>query len=124
MNLMSAENFFEKEPCAEPVRGIIDPYQTVYIKRGFAVIPRTGFIFSKERAGYILTDEDTACVDSSSQYNTFSFQEPADGRQKTCKAVDGKHPDGSISHKYPVVFFQGMKSGKEDFHAPSGHSAC
>ena len=70
---MSAENLFEKKSGTEPVGCIIKPDQAVYIKRRFAVVPGTGFIFSKEKAGYILACKNAACIDSSSQHKAFSF---------------------------------------------------
>ena len=120
---MSAENFFKDKSGAEPQRRVIQADQPVDVIGGAAVVPGAGVKLTEKGTGEIFAKEDTTGIHTSSEYQVPAFQESADGGEKACHPVDGKHPDGSVSRQCVVFAVEGVQAGEKDLHAPAGRPA-
>ena len=81
-------------------------------------------MFLKEAAGNKFAKKNAARIDAAPKKGVPTFQQAADGGEKTCCAIDRKHPDGGVSHKFIILIADRMQACVNDFHAPSGESAC
>lgn len=93
------------------------------MKRAVAVVPRAAVVLFQKPAAQIFPSKDQAHISQPSEQNRTFFYKAADGSQKSGAAVDGEHPEGSMSCQFLVFAGQCAQSGEADFHAPAGEAA-
>lgn len=80
-------------------------------------------MFLKETAGNKFAKKDAARIDAAPKKSVLTFQQAADRGEKTCCAIDRKHPDRGASDQSEFFFLKGMKCCEYDFHAPTQGAA-
>ena len=70
---MSAQNFFKEKTGTKPKWCIVEADESMHICTGMTVIPWTGFEFPEKRTRHILSGENKAGINSSSDHDIFSF---------------------------------------------------
>ena len=94
------------------------------MKRAVAVVPRAAVVLFQKPAAQIFSSKDQAHISQPSEQNRTFFYKAADGSQKSGAAVDGEHPEGSMSRQFPVFSGQCPQGCEADFHAPAGDAAA
>ena len=121
--ISSLYDFFKEQSGDEPQRCVIKADQSVDIVLCMAVIPWAGAVPSQKTSGEEFSRKDTAGIDNSSDQKITLPQQTAQRCQKTGHTVDRKHPDRSMGCQFVLIFPQGSKPRKYNFHAPSHDAA-
>lgn len=77
----------------------------------------------QEAACKIFSCKDAKRVNTASDRKGQAFQLFKQGIQKAGTAINGKHPDGSMTRQTQVSFAKAVQGSKNDFKTPSKESA-
>lgn len=94
------------------------------MKRAVAVVPGAAVVLFQKFAAQIFPAKDQTHISQPSEQNRTFFYKTADGSQKSGAAVDGEHPEGSMSCQLLVFGGQCAQCCEADFHAPAGEAAA
>lgn len=75
------------------------------------------------KAAAKFAEENKQGVDASPEEKGTFGKQAVNRRDKTGHSVNRKHPDGGVAGQCKVFFVKGMKTGKQDFEAPSQSAA-
>lgn len=71
--LFTAKEPFKEQPAYKPYRNVIQPYNSLIVMSGLAVIPGTSLEFLKSDTGYKLRQIYYYSIDTSSAQDIFTF---------------------------------------------------
>lgn len=102
------DNLFHQKACAEPVRGVVEPDNAVYIPRR-AVVPGTAVFFGKQMSGCIFGTENAEHIDGAADKPVTVPKQHPDGAQQTGEPVNREHPEGCLSGQFLIASAERLK---------------
>ena len=112
---------FEKKSGQKPPGSIIQPDDPADMETASAVVPGTEIVFPQQTSAEIFHGEDHCHIEQTA-FQTADTQfrkEPFKGHEQAGGAVDGKHPQGSVTGEAKIPAPQGMQGREQDLHAPA-----
>lgn len=117
------EETFKEQTCAEPVWGVVEPYDPINIPTALSVVPWAELIFGEQPAGEIFRGKDHAHIGQATEPERSFPDDTVHKGDDGGTSIDGKHPDRGDASQGQVAVAQRADGGEDDFHAPAGQTA-
>ncbi len=121
--IICGEQAFKEQAGKEPVWKVIQADHTLYLPSGTLIIPGACPAAVKKPACKIFAQKYAGCIDAAAEGKGEMLQDPKQRTKQTGAAIDGKHPQGGLSHQGHISLAQGIKGGESNFKAPSRQPA-
>lgn len=113
----------EEEPGDKPAGGEIEADYPGQVPAAALVVPRAQFAPVQPHAREKFPGKNQPHVCQAAEKHGTVPKQAADGGEKRCQSVDGKHPDGSFAWKVEVSCTKSMKRSEYHFQKPTQKSA-
>ena len=113
----------EEEPGDKPAGGEIEADYPGQVPAAALVVPRAQFAPVQKHAREKFPGKNQPHVCQAAEKHGTVPKQAADGGEKRCQSVDGKHPDGSCAGQFTVAPAEGVEGREGDFQKPPKQAA-